>query len=304
MEPQPPFQSVEPIDPAPKKLSPLLMIVFGLITLAMLGGIGYYAYSTFMLTQKPRQPQTPAPIAKKVETPDISADDTIKDIADTLRAGAVDFEGTTPSHQAKGFDYVTDLGVKTQSVSVERNASESQTALVAVRDYLKSKNFSESIKKDDKSALNYDAEYRSRTVLCSVTRSKASQEETTLVYIVRAACADVRMYEELAKLQQPFYQLFVAERNADIALKNITLIGRPEYNNSPVIGYMTVEQAIRTDTETGRTLFYQTPDKTWHYYTYLASDDTFSCSMLKTPDQKRAFGGQQCDAISENSRAN
>lgn len=279
----------------------LWIILVVLVFLALIIATGLYVYSEFV-TKKPSSDPNPAVTSigteKKAEV--LSAEDTLKGLADTLRATGIGYGGTIQPYKVAGFEFKTSVGVETRSVTVSRSPGESATALSAARDYLKTKNYKENIVEKGIGSSSFIANYESEKAICRAEHIKAASGSNLSLDTVSLSCLDISDLKKIAESQKPFYELLKAARPDEIVLDKVAIAGNPKIDDSYVYGYKTVEQALisgadDTSNRGGtvmKAMFYQTPDGHWHYFT--TTDGLVDCDLYKTDDLKRAYKAKPC----------
>lgn len=276
-----------------KKIWILLAII---ILLAVVLGAGYYAYSEFV-AKKPTTSSNPVvatPTDKNAEI--LSAEDTLKGLADTLRATGIGYGGIVQPYKVKGFEFKTSIGVETRSVTVSRSPGESATALSAARDYLKTKKYQENIVERGIGNGSFIGHYETEKAICRAEHVKSAGSSLPQD-IVSLSCLDISDFNKLAAAQKPFYDLLKAAKPQNIDLGDVVLAGNPKQQDSQVYGYKTADQSLMEETNSGispvvNAMFYQTPDGYWQYFT--TTDGILECDMYKTDNLKRAYKGKSC----------
>lgn len=105
------------------------------------------------------------------------------------------------------------------------------------------------------------------------------------------ACSTTDEYTKNAELQKPLYTAYSASKDYS---KDI-MLGLPTIKASAANGYQTAQAQFGNDGQlVGGSvgLFYQTPDKAWHYF--INTQNILPCSTYNTTDLKNAYAGEQC----------
>lgn len=144
----------------------------------------------------------------------------------------------------------------------------------------------------------YRYRYTTDTYTCGMFEHSIASE--TPPYSTKAAnisvtCQTANNYLATAKAQQPFYDAIKASPEASKLEKDFMLDIVQSPRPSQVIGYKTTATTIGGDqmfVGRAQALFYQTPDKKWHYFTSVQSSP--GCEEYSTVDLKKAYLGTQC----------
>lgn len=137
--------------------------------------------------------------------------------------------------------------------------------------------------------------FSSDDITCTVTRT--TKGSPTLLYI---NCAHISAFAKSIGKTAPFVAAYKA---AGIKGKDVLLVN-PEIQNSGTKDYKygVVNYSLINETAKGaEALFYQLPDKTWHFFTVAEDREKIPCSDFKTDELVNAFIGFICYDTSLNS---
>ena len=137
----------------------------------------------------------------------------------------------------------------------------------------------------------YAAGYTSKDITCSVNDQKPYT--STEQYRSVLGCANTRDYLANAKINQPFYDAYVADTNNN---KNNLLFDVVEINQSKTANFKIATIGVGGSGYGSvggfAALFYQTPDTIWHYFT--GTQSKLPCTRFDTIDLKQAYLGESC----------
>lgn len=196
-----------------------------------------------------------------------------------------------------GYNYFTQIdSSRAKGVEAAVPYTDSAIATAKIAKALKEKQFTESIVETGSGDSEYIAHYTNTDVVCSVTATKTANNPTGN-HEVAAACANMNDYTSLARTQKPFYNVY-PNKPTDSST-NILFVGEPTISPSQTAGYQTASLTtggvLADGTEaTGSFIgmFYQTPDKKWHFFR--SAENTLPCSDYGMDDVKKAYVGTQC----------
>jgi hypothetical protein len=271
---------------------PLLVALLLVILVLLAGAAAVLGYSYYF--QKPA-------VAPTENTDGKNTDVTTEKALSAIRAVFPSKPSDNPTlHlpiKVAGYNYFTQIDsshVKGVEASVPYTDSAIATAKIAKA--LKEKQFTESIIEAGSSDSEYVAHYTNSDVVCGVTATKTANNPTGK-HMVAAACANMNDYSVTAHAQKPFYDAY-PNKPTDTST-NILFVGAPTLSPSQTAGYQTANLmtggVLQDGTEaTGSftSMFYQTPDKKWHFFK--SAEDTLPCSDYVNDDVKKAYAGAQC----------
>lgn len=261
------------------------------------GGAGsIYGYIAFFGKQPTTQTNT-LPLVTEPVTMDVTASSVVNDIKPLLKNPLItikqhDYNGATdqdnraaysaPFYKPTGYEFETNP--KTYAgVASQGQQSTAEADLVAIKSYLDSKGFKHAnIDTTSLPYVIYTDTYYTDAVRCTVEES-----HYLTPYLTGIGCADTSSYDETAKAIQPLYVVSKAAGNAYL---NFFMLEEMKPSKTPGYTIATVEAG---DENTGAALlFYQTPDKVWHYF--ITTQQVVGCSNYNTTDIKKAFLGETC----------
>ncbi len=114
---------------------------------------------------------------------------------------------------------------------------------------------------------------------------------------ITVSCDIANNYKSNADAQKPFYAAYNASGKTSSSDAPVMLGMPSNIKASKTAGYQTATLDISTDGAMvggAAGLFYQTPDKTWHFF--MGSQNDQPCSLYNTPDLKKAYLGEPCGA--------
>jgi hypothetical protein len=126
----------------------------------------------------------------------------------------------------------------------------------------------------------------SSRVQCTLYSQNVAQDT-----YLRVECANQAAYDDAAKQTTQFYDLYKANNPEGAQTMNLVQITE---ESSPTKGYRTASLlAVSKDGQKATPVFfYQTPDKTWHYFA--ATPVLIACSEYSNDDMKKAYFGSPC----------
>lgn len=154
------------------------------------------------------------------------------------------------------------------------------------------------------SVTGYFAYFTRDDVLCQMSIAPAVTEAEPQV--LEVDCTDIAHYSEYADAQQPLVSLYTPAATASTYLG---FTGKPNVKPSQTADYSLVEIPVSTVidqklTSTGTVaLFYQSPDKLWHYFIDRDTGVLVDCSKYRTPELLSAYAGTTC-SVSNSSKTN
>lgn len=113
-------------------------------------------------------------------------------------------------------------------------------------------------------------------------------------YQANMGCADIANYTENAKLATEI-DAMSADKEASSLPQAGTSVSRVVTKDSKTAGYKTAETTISNEyaqAGSAASLFYQTPDKKWHFFT--RAQATLPCTDFNTDDLKKAYLDTPC----------
>lgn len=280
-----------------KRRSRPLMVALITLLIAILGGVATLAVYKSYIEKPAVQPAVQQSTAK-TEPTKITAANVVEDIKKS-ETGFEKADNVLFNYPIKlaGYNFYT---VTEHATGVSKSVAYTDSSSVAssIGKLLQQKNFSEKVVQqpvDD--TTPYIVHYASADVVCQVSVAKTFNNPKGN-HSVDAACEDMSAYVSAAKAQKPFSTAF-AEGKPD-SVTNVVFSGMPAARQSKTAGYVLHEMSmVGYDEQTEMAsvggvlgLFYQTPEKTLHYFKSTQSD--LPCSAYNTPDLKKAYAGEKC----------
>ncbi len=151
------------------------------------------------------------------------------------------------------------------------------------------------------SAIGYFAYFTREDVICQMSVAPALTKAEPQA--LEVDCTDISHYNEYADAQQPLVSLYTPAATASTYLG---FTGKPDVKPSQTADYSLVEIPVSTVidqklTSTGTVaLFYQSPDKLWHYFIDRDSGVLVDCSKYRTPELLSAYAGTTCSVSNSN----
>lgn len=284
-----------------RRSKPALVLLLALLMAALGAVAGVVVYKAYFEKPAPTQGVTQSAV---VAIPKLSAKTLVNDIKPSLKGTAVetgehgDFWVSTadnfqaysvPWQQPAGYAFTTVpselFGVSTSSTT----QSTIDADVLVAKKHFESKGLRASkntIDLDNKILGSVD--YVNDDVACTV-----SLTNYTNAYQSHIGCADMASYTANASTLKPLYTAYV--NKAQLETKEGIYMGLPKLSDSAVTGYK------RANVSTGNVnalvggaaaLFYQTQDKTWHYFT--STQSVLPCNDYSAGDVRKAFAGETC----------
>ncbi len=219
---------------------------------------------------------------------------------------APDSDGHMQSVKVAGYNFFT---TSSPAAMVKKDVAYSQSSVetAAIAKSLKDKGFVETIALTGiEQDSMYIAHYTEKDVICRVSVTKTYNNPTG-DHLVQAGCQNMSTIVSETKKLKPFFDLLPAE----IRTGSPSMMGdATRIVASKTTGYATLSLgfgAIDDNGELGlgsaHQLFYQTPDKSWHYFIG-AQNTVLNCEQYDTTDLKKAYLGERCyDTATNNDQA-
>ena len=291
---QPIPDSPPPSEPVTHKRRshPLLVALLMVIIIALAGAAAILGYAYYF--QKPTFPSnginSPAPAG-------LTASGVLNDIKAVFSGKPASNPELSVPIKVAGYNYYTQVD-PAQIKGLHDSVPYTDSALAAAKiaKVLKQKNFTETIVQAGNGESEYIANYTHSDVVCGVTAAKTANNPTGN-HEVLVACANMSDYTSAAAAERPFYEAYPNKPSDNTT--NILFIGHPILTPSRTLGYQTVSMQMGgvmsdgTPAQGGFTgLYYQTPDKTWHFFS--STQGNLPCSDYTNVDAKKAFVGSPC----------
>ena len=283
----------------PKKDHKALKIIF--IILLILTVLGVADYITFLLI-KPLEPAKQ--LIAQQNIPQAAAPFTAASLVTEIRAkmiGDVKIETQTggnipyptfvaPVHQPDGYLFSVRPSQSSGFASFGTSGTK-VSDLKTIEDSLMSHNLKKTIQDPGTEISMYAANYSSKDIACSVNDQKPST--ATEQYRAVIGCANTEDYIANAKIDSSFYDAYVANPKND---KNNLLfdVAAIKQSKTPNFKIATIGVGGSEYGSVGgfAALFYQTPDKIWHFFT--GTQNQLPCVRFDTVDLKKAYVGESC----------
>ena len=276
-----------------RRSKPLLVLLLALMMAALGGVAALTVYKAYIEKPAPVPASTTTQTTQSTTAPKLTATSVLSKITPGY---TVKNDAMMQAIKVAGYDYFTTvMPAAAAQKEVAYNQSSVETATIAKS--LKEMGFAETIVQPGTDADSmYVAHYSEKDVVCRVTTIKTYNNPAGK-HLVEAGCQDMTVYTANAKSLQPFYELFPTS----FKVAQLALIGTPsQAQPSKSTGYTTLQLGSGGVDEHGEAgaggaaqLFYQTPDKTWHYFT--GTQQVLPCSSYNTLDLKKAYLGEKCD---------
>ncbi len=129
-------------------------------------------------------------------------------------------------------------------------------------------------------------DYSSSSVYCELGKAPISGNQ----YGISVSCAEKKDYTTVAEKIKPLYDLYYAAQTTkptkDVYLSDFTA------TSSTIQGYAHAELSITDNGQNYTALFYQTPDKNWHFFK--TTQAQLLCSDFNTQELRNAYLGISC----------
>ncbi len=281
-----------------RRSKPLLVFLLALL-MTLLGAVaGVFVYKAYF--DKSATPQTTTPVVTTTPSK-LTAKQVVAAVTPKLVGKSFDNGGSgVPAVKVAGYDFYTSLSSTNSEIAryastVEQTNVASTRA--AVNSILVDKGFTE--KTVTSPADSVDTSYYVHSDVTCLFYDAAGSNQTA-AHMMSIDCADMSTYESVAKAQQPFGTVYVtaAKSTPELDTTKLLFLDQPTIKDSKTTGYRTAQLNISSyaDGMVGVGgfvgLFYQTPDKTWHFFQ--GTQNELSCSQYNTPDLKKAYLGESC----------
>lgn len=282
-----------------RRSKPLLVFVAALLIAALGGAAALAVYKAYF--EKPTTPSTQPIVSTPAATPKLTAKEIITLITPKLSGSSPDTGGVgAPAVKSAGYDFYVMLDrTDKQQSRVARVISGSQAAVDAanVAKVLTDKGFVEKKFTNTTTDGTTYATYTHADVACAIENTEGSIP--TADHVVSVACADTATYAKNSAIIKPFAVAYLASIN-DPTIDRLALLfaGQPVVKDSKTTGYKTAQLSTSSyvDGQMGiggfQGLYYQTPDKAWHYF--IGAQSIVGCDKYNTVDLKKAFVGERC----------
>ncbi len=188
---------------------------------------------------------------------------------------------------------------KATAIAKKVSYQNSDTEFANLSSKLKQMGFSDSPMLAPIDEADKQSAYISPTTVCQITSKQVVYNAPTGDRTLTVACVDFAEYEKVATQAAPLYRAYIAANPLPQGTALSFTVHRED--GSQTAGYKIAEAGVTRVHGTqpdyngegsGIVHMYQTPDKTWHYFT--TSLTTLSCNTYNTPDLKAAYKGEYC----------
>lgn len=302
-EPTEPIITAPPEEPKkPRKRKRGMLLILLLLVILVGGGVAAY-----MVMNKPEETKTATKTStepKKVAPKLTAAQLLVEEIRDEVEGQDVTSEAQAPP-PFKPADY--DFYVyPEQKFVMKRTGSQTvvNDSLKTIRELLNEKGYAEDIQQVGDADAMFVAYASTDDVQCYVYDMKPfSPSPTDIRYEAGLSCADTPSYTVAAKGLKVYVDAY-AEKSEDEVPNS--LFNGLKVEKSKTVGYARAEVGVGGadfDSVGGfAAMFYQTPDKTWHYF--IGTQNIVPCADFNTDDLKKAYVGEPCyDTATDNEQA-
>lgn len=275
-----------------RRSHPLIVATLTILIVILAGSAAILGYAYYF-----QRPTLPPASSGSTTSSKMTTDNVLAAIKPVFNGSPTDKPALSLPIKVAGYNYYTQVDqarVKGLHGSVPYTDSALATAKIAK--VLKQKQFNESIIQAGSGDSEYIAHYTHSDVVCEVTATKTANNPTG-DHEVAVACANMDDYSSTAAAQKPFYDVY-PNKPSDQST-NILFIGHPVSSPSQTMGYQTASVTMGGVLEDGSPamggytgLYYQTPDKTWHFFKSAQND--LQCNDYMGDDVKKAYLGTEC----------
>lgn len=278
-----------------RRSRPLLTVLLSLLLLGLGAAAAIYIYKSFF------EPKTDTVQTDQTKTVVQNDRLTAQEVIDEIKAAYPDTEvidePTTQPIKVAGYDYYTGTP-KDGTVGVQKSVPADQApidvALIGkvLTDKGLTRQSDENNNHDDR--INRLTNFAHKDVVCQLDETPTMNNPAG-DHLLKIACATMADYASDAKAAKPFHAALPANQKSELLV-----LGVPAEKESETAGYKLGELTLKHvhfekvyasgDT---KGLFYQTPDKTWHFFT--ETKDAPACSEFTTEELKKAYAGEACN---------
>lgn len=290
-----------------RRSKPLLVFVLVLLIAVLSAVAGIVVYKASFDKNSSQTPVAATPTTPSKTTPKLTAKQTIALVTPLISGTSPDTGGVAaPPVKSAGYQFYVAPGMGDENQSViARVITGSQAGIDAakVAKELVDKGFlEEKFTAHSPDGTTYST-YTHADVACALENTEGSIP--TANHVVSVACADMSKYANDSAKLKPFADLYLAATNDPAVDKHALLfIGTPKTIDSKTANYKTAQVTVGSyhngQSSTGgfEGMFYQTPDKVWHYF--MGAQNALTCDKYNTTDLKKAYLGQPCTDVSGN----
>ena len=280
-----------------RRSRPFLVVLLTLL-IATLGGIATMAvYTLYFDTPTTNQERQPAEVKTEKK---LTAANLVSMLQQNMTGTTVPEQAPNPpAIKIAGKTFYTQIRAANSLV-----ASRAETVASAQADVeranlvklLKDQGFEENSLTPADAEITYRGELTHKDVACTLQQTR-TLNNSAADHLISVACANMTDYTKLAATQQPFMTAF--GNDGSVSIQRVTAIGAPNVAMSATQGFQTAELPLmgyadgEQPTSNGfMALFYQTPDRVWHFFK--TTQSIVPCSEYSSIDLKKAYIGNRC----------
>ncbi len=280
-----------------RRSKPLLVFLLTLFMAALAALAALLVYKAYF----EKQPVTSNTTPQITSTPKkLTAQELITVVSPKLSGTDVTDKSTymAPAVKLAGYTYyVAPFADEMPLATVEKMITASQTPVdrAAIGKVFSDKGFSAKEYESTESEPSMTV-YSQADVMCSVADTRGSNEAAD--HTVAVVCANMTDYISFAGSVKPYATVYQTFARDDSDTSAILFTKKPVVKASKTSGYQTAELGIGNYTD-GRIgvggfmgLFYQTPDKKWHFFK--GTQNLLNCDEFSDNEVKKAFAGEKC----------
>ena len=271
-----------------------LILIVGLAVAVAIAAIAV----VLMVARSGTKPAAVTDETKKAEaTQPLTADQTIKHISSYFKGKEKAKSSITIPVKAKDKDFYTVIPdiENLKSIAGYIAASESKAQRESIEKSLDYDKFTKKLFSDGDEKTDYLADFTRDDVVCQLSVD-VSKRDTDGDW-VEIRCLDTKDYIEYADAQQP---LVSAYSSVTSTAAQYGFVGKPVPKDGAISGYKLVEIPASSVTEQRLTtndnlaLFYQSPDKLWHYFRDRNKNVLVECENYSGEALRKAYVDQPC----------
>ncbi len=278
------------------------MIALGIFVAVCLLAVATMVVIAILPMQQNNAAETTEQETTTTEAKTLTAKQTIAHIKEYFKGDQTAKSGISLPVRATNKQFYTIIpdASATTSVAGEVVPDKIEAQLASVVHSLEGDDYTKRVQKDGLEG-DYLADFSRTETYCEVSITKPADTKANQWLEVR--CADMATYDEYAVAQEPLVKEY-APLTATSVLYGFT--GKPDIKASQTAGYNTSQLPVSividsAVTSTGTyALYYQTPDKLWHYWRDRTTTTAFACDQYDTDDLKYAYTGVACHDTAKN----
>ena len=280
-----------------RRSRPLLVVLLALL-IATLGGIATMAVYTLYF-DTPAEKQELQSSGLKLEQK-LTATSVVSVLQQNMTGTTVPEQAPNPpAIKIAGKTFYTQIQAANSLV-----ASRSETVPSAQADVeranlvklLKDRGFEENTLTPPGTETTYLGELTHKDVACTLQQTQ-TLNNSAADHLIGVACANMADYAQLAATQQPFMTAFGTD--GSVSIQRVIAIGEPNVVTSATQGFQTAELPLMGYNDGSQpasngfmALFYQTPDKVWHFFK--TAQGIVPCSEYNSAELKKAYVSNRC----------